>query len=102
MIDVLAHNHAPDETWVLEWLSSPRLQTYLDASGNNLQRALRLYEWNINLGQINGKDLMDMGVPQGKEIGQILSWLLDQVLEDPQLNERETLTRMAEEKRDEK
>ena len=51
---------------------------------------------------INGKDLMDMGVPQGKEIGQILSWLLDQVLEDPQLNERETLTRMAEEKRDEK
>ena len=42
------------------------------------------------------------GVPQGKEIGQILSWLLDQVLEDPQLNERETLTRMAEEKRDEK
>lgn len=33
MIDVLAHNHAPDETWVLEWLSSPRLQTYLDASG---------------------------------------------------------------------
>ena len=52
--------------------------------------------------KINGKDLMDMGVPQGKEIGQILSWLLDQVLEDPQLNERETLTRMAEEKRDEK
>ena len=46
--------------------------------------------------------LMDMGVPQGKEIGQILSWLLDQVLEDPQLNERETLTRMAEEKRDAK
>lgn len=52
--------------------------------------------------KINGKDLMDMGVPQGKEIGQILSWLLDQVLEDPQLNEREALTRMAEEKRDEK
>ena len=48
------------------------------------------------------KDLMDMGVPQGKEIGQILSWLLDQVLEDPQLNECETLTRMAEEKRDAK
>ena len=52
--------------------------------------------------KINGKDLMDMGVPQGKEIGQILSWLLDQVLEDPQLNERETLTQMAEEKRDDR
>ena len=57
MIDVLAHNHAPDETWVLEWLSSPRLQTYLDASGNNLQCALRLYEWNINLGQTLMKDI---------------------------------------------
>ena len=57
MIDVLAHNHAPDETWVLEWLSSPRLQTYLDASGNNLQRALRLYGWNINLGQTLMKDI---------------------------------------------
>ena len=57
MIDVLAHNHAPDETWVLEWLSSPRLQTYLDASGTNLQRALRLYEWNINLGQTLMKDI---------------------------------------------
>ena len=45
---------------------------------------------------------MDMGVPQGKEIGQILSWLLDQVLEDPRLNEREILMQMAEEKRDEK
>ena len=51
--------------------------------------------------KINGKDLMDMGVPQGKEIGEILSWLLDQVLEQPVLNERETLTAMVQEKRDE-
>ena len=41
--------------------------------------------------KINGKDLMDMGVPQGK----------DQVLEQPVLNERETLTAMVKEKRDE-
>ena len=51
--------------------------------------------------KINGKDLMDMGVPQGKEIGEILSWLLDQVLEQPVLNERETLTAMVKEKRNE-
>ena len=51
--------------------------------------------------KINGKDLMDMGVPQGKEIGEILSWLLDQVLEQPELNERETLTELVKEKRDE-
>ena len=42
-----------------------------------------------------------MGVPQGKEIGEILSWLLDQVLEQPELNERETLTELVREKRDE-
>ena len=52
--------------------------------------------------KINGKDLMDMGVPQGKEIGEILSWLLDQVLEQPELNERETLEQMVKEKRDKK
>ena len=51
--------------------------------------------------KINGKDLMNMGVPQGKEIGEILSWLLDQVLEQPELNERETLTELVREKRDE-
>ena len=44
---------------------------------------------------------MNMGVPQGKEIGEILSWLLDQVLEQPELNERETLTELVREKRDE-
>lgn len=49
--------------------------------------------------KINGKDLMDMGVPQGKEIGELLSWLLDQVLEQPQLNDRETLIKLIEEKR---
>lgn len=36
-----------------------------------------------------------------KEIGEILSWLLDQVLEQPELNERETLTELVREKRDE-
>ena len=56
---------------------------------------------SLNVLMINGKDLMDMGVPQGKEIGEILSWLLDQVLEQPVLNERETLTAMVKEKRDE-
>ena len=50
--------------------------------------------------KINGKDLMNMGVPQGKEIGEILSWLLDQVLENPKLNDREKLSCMVMEKRE--
>ncbi|MDR1801787.1 MAG: CCA tRNA nucleotidyltransferase [Lachnospiraceae bacterium] len=40
---------------------------------------------------INGKDLLDMGIPQGKQIGAILSELLELVLADPALNTREKL-----------
>lgn len=57
MIDILAQGLAPDEEWVRDWLSAQRLQTYLDASDNSLTRALRLYEWNVNLGQTLMKDI---------------------------------------------
>ena len=40
---------------------------------------------------IDGKDLIALGVPQGKRIGEILKELLDWVLEDPGRNERELL-----------
>lgn len=36
---------------------------------------------------INGKDLMAHGIPQGKEIGEILERLFEEVLENPKLNE---------------
>lgn len=45
--------------------------------------------------KINGYDLIKMGVPQGPEIGRILDDLLDKVLEDPGLNEREKLMEMV-------
>lgn len=37
---------------------------------------------------INGKDLMEMGIEQGPEIGVTLNRLLDYVLDDPSLNTR--------------
>jgi len=40
---------------------------------------------------INGRDLMELGIPEGREIGEILRKLLDMVIENPKLNERETL-----------
>ncbi|MCL2089570.1 MAG: HD domain-containing protein [Oscillospiraceae bacterium] len=40
---------------------------------------------------INGKDLLDIGIPQGKKIGETLSYLLERVIDDPQLNNREEL-----------
>lgn len=40
---------------------------------------------------INGKDLISLGIKPGKEMGDILSDLLDQVLENPELNNRDAL-----------
>ncbi|MCR5666296.1 MAG: CCA tRNA nucleotidyltransferase [Eubacterium sp.] len=43
---------------------------------------------------VDGKDLIDAGVPQGKLIGENLSMMLDKVLENPKLNNKETLLEM--------
>ena len=45
---------------------------------------------------INGKDLMNMGIKPGKEIGRILNHCLELVLENPKLNTQETLKALAE------
>ncbi len=45
--------------------------------------------------QINGKDLIAMGVPQGQRIGEVLSTIFDAVVENPEMNQRETLLNMA-------
>lgn len=44
---------------------------------------------------INGHDIMGMGVEQGPMVGKLLARLHEAVLEDPFLNNKETLTRMA-------
>ena len=40
---------------------------------------------------INGYDLMGLGIQQGKEIGIALNWLLEKVLNNPELNNKEIL-----------
>lgn len=44
---------------------------------------------------VNGKDLMQIGIPSGKELGSILNELFETVLEDPTQNNKETLLRIA-------
>lgn len=44
---------------------------------------------------INGRDLLAMGVGQGKEIGKIIDAIFEQVLENPELNNREALLEIA-------
>ena len=45
---------------------------------------------------LSGKDLMDIGFSEGKSLGEVLQKLLDEVLEQPELNDREKLLEMAE------
>ena len=51
---------------------------------------------------VNGKDLMAIGIPAGKQLGIILNELMECVLEDPQLNNKEALIKIAESLKKEK
>lgn len=44
---------------------------------------------------VNGKDLIEIGIPAGKELGSILTELFETVLEDPAQNQKETLLNIA-------
>lgn len=44
---------------------------------------------------VNGRDLMEIGIPAGKELGRILNELLNCVIEDPAMNCRQTLLNTA-------
>ena len=44
---------------------------------------------------VNGRDLIEIGIPQGKIIGEILQQLLDEVIEERLPNEREKLLKRA-------
>ena len=44
---------------------------------------------------VNGRDLMNIGIPAGKELGRILTELLDCVIEDPSMNSKEALLKLA-------
>ncbi len=44
---------------------------------------------------VNGRDLMEAGIPAGKELGRILNELLNCVVEDPAMNTKETLLKTA-------
>lgn len=47
---------------------------------------------------VNGKDLIELGYRQGKEIGYILNQLLQMVIENNSINEREKLIKIIKEK----
>jgi tRNA nucleotidyltransferase (CCA-adding enzyme) len=72
---------------------------YLEKQLENLDEIVALYEQVLELNQcvqikdlaISGKDLIELGVQQGQEIGRILNALLEEVIEQPKLNDKTLL-----------
>ena len=44
---------------------------------------------------VNGRDLIDAGIPEGTKIGFVLNQLVDMVIDEQVINERETLLKIA-------
>ena len=44
---------------------------------------------------VNGKDLIAIGIPAGKQLGAILNELFEAVLEDPAMNDKDKLIEIA-------
>jgi tRNA nucleotidyltransferase (CCA-adding enzyme) len=47
--------------------------------------------------KVNGRDLLDMGYKPDKSIKETLNWLLEQVIDEPELNTREMLINLIKE-----
>ncbi len=70
---------------------------------DRLEEAKRLYQEILAGGEcvslkelrVNGRDLIDIGLKPGKAMGDLLNHLLEEVLEKPELNRKETLLAMA-------
>ncbi len=51
--------------------------------------------FNLKMLAFNGSNLKDLGVPQGEKIGEILTFLLEEVLKSPEKNTAEALKKMC-------
>lgn len=53
--------------------------------------------FNVKMLAVNGKDLIQAGIPQGPILGAVLERLVERVIDEPELNEREKLLELADE-----
>jgi tRNA nucleotidyltransferase (CCA-adding enzyme) len=51
--------------------------------------------YNINQLDLDGRDILELGYKEGKIIGEILDYLLEQVMEKPDLNKKDLLIKNA-------
>lgn len=71
--------------WIITWLSAPRWQRYLRAASNDPDKALALYEWNLQLAAALMHDVAHIEVAVRNSYNKVLEdhwaggehWLLD-------------------------
>ena len=80
---------------------SPEYRYRLDqiADAEEIAKNLAAQKPCLSLGelQINGRTLMDIGIPQGRKLGAVLAQLLDEVIDGVTKNTQEALTTRARE-----
>ena len=72
---------------------------FSEASLENLQYLINMKEQIVEQNNclkisdlaVNGKDMIELGIKPGPELGEMLGRLLDKVLENPEMNEKEKL-----------
>ncbi|HHV09360.1 MAG TPA: CCA tRNA nucleotidyltransferase [Clostridiales bacterium] len=86
--------------------ASAKHPDYTGEKLGQLEKARGLYQGILNRREcvslkelnVNGNDLIAIGMKPGRQVGEILAYLLEQVLENPGLNDRDTLLDMARER----
>lgn len=80
-----------------------RNPTYVKINQAQLKEAISLYQDVLDRGEcvnlremdINGNDLIALGMKPGRQIGELLAYLLEQVLDRPELNDKDLLLDLA-------
>ncbi len=83
--------------------TSAKNPIYAKKKQKQLEEARILYQSVLDRGEcvnlkemnINGNDLIALGLKPGRQIGEVLAYLLDQVLINPELNHKDLLLNMA-------
>ncbi len=89
----LADIHGMHNTPALE--GSPAWNNLLELKERIEKLAQEKNPFSLKDLKINGNDLMNLGIPKGRVIGQILAELFETVTDSPQMNEKEKLETLA-------
>ena len=86
MADILAHAEGTQESRIERCVALRNIAEEVISS----EQCFKLKDLAVN-----GNDLMDIGIPQGREIGNTLNWLLDMVINGEAENKKDELLNLA-------